>query len=168
MKRYLNKKAFSCLMISIGMLWGVNGNAATTATVKVTIMAPLPCTLNANKQINVDFGDEIMTTRIDSKEYRQPVNYELDCKGQTKNAMKLQIKGDGVVYDGSTVLRTSRDGLGIAFEQQQAGKRLPINSWVNFNYPNLIALYAVPVKKSGTDLKTGEFTASAMLYVDYQ
>ncbi|MGO2146013.1 MAG: fimbrial protein [Serratia bockelmannii] len=166
MNTRLSRKGLSCLLMFTAMLWGGNGNAETPVTVKVTIMAPLPCTLNANKQINVDFGDEIMTTRIDGKEYRQPVNYELDCKGQAKNAMKLQIKGDGAVYDG-TVLRTSRDGLGIAFEQQP-GKKLPINSWVNFNYPDLIDLFAVPVKKSGADLKTGAFTASAMLRVDYQ
>ncbi|MBH3084211.1 fimbrial protein [Serratia marcescens] len=148
------------------MLWGGNGNAATTATVKVTIMAPLPCVLNEDKQIDVDFGNEIMTSRIDGDAYRKKIDYSLKCDGQAKNAMKLQIKGDGAVYDG-TVLRTSRDGLGIAFEQQP-GKKLPINSWMNFNYPDLIELYAVPVKKSGADLKTGEFTASAMLRVYYQ
>lgn len=167
MKTRLSRRELSCLLMFTGMLWGGNGNAETPITVKVTIMAPLPCILNEKQQISVDFGDEIMTTRIDGAAYRKKVDYSLKCDGQTKNAMKLQIKGDGAVYDG-TVLRTSREGLGIAFEQQQAGKKLPINSWVNFNYPNLIALYAVPVKKSGTDLKTGDFTASAMLYVDYQ
>ncbi len=166
MKTRLSIRGLSCLMMLIGMLWGGDGNAETPVTVKVTIMAPLPCVLNAKKQIDVDFGDEIMTTRIDGAAYRKKVDYSLKCDGQAKNAMKLQIKGDGAAYD-RTVLRTSRDGLGIAFEQQ-AGKKWPLNSWANFNYPILIDLYAVPVKKSGTDLKTGEFTASAMLYVDYQ
>lgn len=168
MKTRLSRRRlwFSCLLMFTGMLWGGNGNAETPVTVKVTIMAPLPCVLNAKKPIDVDFGNEVMTTRIDGTAYRKIVDYGLVCNGQTKNAMKLQIKGDGAAYDG-TVLRTSRDGLGIAFEQQ-AGKKLPINNWVNFSYPNIPELYAVPVKKSGTDLKTGEFTASAMLYVDYQ
>lgn len=167
MKTRLSRRELSCLLMFTGMLWGGNSNAETPITVKVTIMAPLPCILNAKQQIYVNFGDEIMTTRIDGDAYRKKIDYSLKCDEQAKNAMKLQIKGDGAVYDG-TVLRTSRDGLGIAFEQQQPGKKLPINSWVNFNYPNLIDLYAVPVKKSGTDLKTGDFTASAMLYVDYQ
>ncbi|MDU3788474.1 MAG: fimbrial protein, partial [Serratia marcescens] len=66
------------------------------------------------------------------------------------------------------LLGTSRDGLAILILQRQGGDQLPLNSWHNFSYPNPVKLDAVPVKRSGVNLATGEFTASATLRVDYQ
>lgn len=41
----------------------------------------------------MNFGDEVMTTRIDGSNYRRPVNYTLTCNGQSSNALKLQVQG---------------------------------------------------------------------------
>lgn len=149
-----------------GCLWGASVYAGSTVTVKVTVLAPLPCVLNEKQPIEIDFGNEVMTTRIDGTNYRQKVGYTLTCSGQGKNAMRLQIKGVGAAFD-ATALQTNVNGLAIAFEQP-VGKRLPVNGWANFDYPNLPDLYAVPVRKNGVELPTGEFTAAATLRVDYQ
>ncbi|HAT4919957.1 TPA: fimbrial protein [Serratia marcescens] len=139
--------------------------AVSIVTVSVTVVAPLPCTLNGGKPIEVNFGDEVMTTRIDGDNYRQPVGYGLSCNGPWKNAMRLQLSGAAAGFDG-TLLKTSVNGLGI--ELQRDGVRIPLNAWQNFTYPSMPKLEAVPVKQSGATLPTGEFTASATLRVDYQ
>ncbi|EOY5052100.1 fimbrial protein [Serratia marcescens] len=156
---------FSLLFLT-GCLWNAIAYAGSTVSVKVTVMAPLPCVLNEKKPIEVDFGDEVITTSINGNMYREEVVYDLSCSGQGKNAMRLQINGLGAAFD-SSALQTSITGLAIAFEQPK-GKRLPVNGWANFDYPQLPELYAVPVKKNGVVLPTGEFSATATLRVDYQ
>ncbi|HFZ1934500.1 fimbrial protein [Serratia marcescens] len=139
--------------------------SASTVTVSVTVLAPLPCVINESKPITVDFGDDVMTTRIDGNNYRVPVEYGLTCSSTpVRNEMRLQIAGEAG-FD-SRVLKTNVKGLGIALLSN--GVRIPLNSWQNFTYPVLPRLEAVPVKQSGSGLPTGEFTSSATLRVDYQ
>ncbi|MGQ1888420.1 fimbrial protein [Serratia marcescens] len=133
-------------------------------TVKVTVVMPPPCVINDNRVIAVEFGD-VLTTRVDGENYRKPVAYTLDCKGGSSNAIKLQVKGNGASFDG-TVLRSDKVGLGIKLLQGE--NKLPINTWLNFTYPNQPELWAVPVKQNGMDLAGGKFTASATMKVDYQ
>ncbi|RNW04260.1 fimbrial protein [Serratia nematodiphila] len=134
-------------------------------TVKVTVLAPLPCTINGNQPIEVNFGDGVMTTRVDGENYRTPVEYPVTCNKPEKNAMRLLIGGAGAGFDGQ-LLQTNIDGLGIAFLNN--GSRIALNSWQNFTYPAFPKLEAVPVKQANVMLPAGEFTASATLRVDYQ
>lgn len=142
----------------------MTGAASSTVTVQVTVLVPPPCVINDDRPIEVDFG-EVVTTRVDGVNYRRPVGYTLSCKGAVSNDIKLQIQGTGASFD-NRVLQTRKTGLGI--ELQQGDKKLPVNRWLNFTYPNVPALWAVPVKQSGATLKGGEFTASAILQVAYQ
>lgn len=159
--RYRRAAFLLCGML--GVLPQIAG-AFTTVTVKVTVVAPPPCVINDNRAIEVDFGD-VITTRVDGAHYRMPVNYTLSCSGETANAMKLQVQGNGAPFDG-TVLQTNKEGLGI--ELQQGSSRLPVNSWLNFSYPDKPELWAIPVKQAGATLTGGEFTAGATMRVDYQ
>lgn len=134
-----------------------------TIVMTVTIVAP-PCVINDNQAITVEFGD-VMTTRVDGSNYRMPVNYTLDCKDAPTTAMKLQVQGTGASFDG-TLLQTSNAALGI--QLQNGASPLPVNSWLNFTYPNKPPLWAVPVQQSGAALTGGEFTAVATMKVDYQ
>lgn len=144
-------------------LMALSSNMATV-TVKVTVVAPPPCTINDDRVIEVDFGD-VMTTRVDGKNYKMPVNYTLSCSGSFPNAMKLQVEGYGALFD-QTVVRTNKTGLGI--ELRQGDNKLAVNSWLNFTYPQKPELWAVPVKQSGATLTGGEFTAGATMKVAYQ
>ncbi|EMH4216657.1 fimbrial protein [Serratia marcescens] len=139
--------------------------AVTTIKVTVTIVAPPPCVINNNNLIEVNFGNDVMTTRIDGSYKKQPVVYSVECKNAPNNAMKLQIQGVSAGFD-SEVLKTNKDGLGVALLRN--GNRQPINTWVNFTYPNLPTLEAVPVKQAGATLSGGEFSAGATMKVEYQ
>lgn len=139
--------------------------AATTIKVTVTIVAPPPCVINNNNLIEVNFGNDVMTTRIDGSYKKQPVVYSVECKNAPNNAMKMQIQGTGAGFDGE-VLQTNKDGLGVALLRNDS--RQPINSWINFTYPNLPTLEAVPVKQAGATLRGGEFSAGATMKVEYQ
>ncbi|MFK3763880.1 MULTISPECIES: fimbrial protein [Serratia] len=154
---------------AVALLFGamaLPAESASTVTVSVTVLAPLPCVINESKPITVDFGDDVMTTRIDGNNYRVPVEYGLTCSSTpVRNEMRLQIAGNAAGFDGR-LLKTSVNGLGIALLRD--GVRIPLNSWQNFTYPDLPRLEAVPVKQSGSGLPTGEFTSSATLRVDYQ
>ncbi|BEO62833.1 exotoxin [Serratia marcescens] len=148
----------------VGGLVFTQAQAATTVTVKVTVVAPPSCVVNGDRPIEVEFG-EVMTTRLDGKNYQTPVSYTLSCSGQSKNVMKLQIQGTGAAFD-TTLLQTNKTGLGV--QLQQGGSKLAINSWLNFTYPDAPELWAVPVKQSGVSLSGGEFTAGATMKVAYQ
>ncbi|EPB6045034.1 fimbrial protein, partial [Serratia marcescens] len=47
------------------LLPGLLVQAATTIKVTVTIVAQPPCVINNNNLIEVNFGNDVMTTRID-------------------------------------------------------------------------------------------------------
>ncbi|MDY7605653.1 fimbrial protein [Serratia marcescens] len=138
--------------------------ATATVTVKITLTAP-PCDVNDNKLIEVNFGNDVMTTRVDGEYKKMPINYTLKCQGGASNAVRMRIDGQGAAFDGG-VLKTNKTDFGI--ELLNSGKRLPINGWLNFTYPNQPTLEAVPVKRSGARLSGGAFSASATMKVEYR
>lgn len=79
--------------------------------------------------------------------------------------MKLQVQGTGATFD-DEVLQTGVPELGIRL--QYGTETLPVNTWVNFIYPNKPDLWAVPVKQAGATLPAGDFTAVATMKIDYQ
>lgn len=135
-----------------------------TVTIKVTVAEVPPCTINGNRVIEVDFSD-VIVTQIDGNRYLQPINYSLECTGQSKNAMKLAIQGNPATFD-NTALKTNVKDFGIALRAN--GQPLVVNKWIDFVYPNKPDLQAVPVKRAGVDLPGGEFSAGATLMVQYQ
>lgn len=138
---------------------------AATVKVKVTIIAPPPCTINNGLPIEVEFG-EIMTTRLDGNQYSTPVDYSLDCSTAVTNALKIQVRGNSASFGDGKLLRTNKEGLGIRL--LWGDNEMPINIWGDFTYPNIPKLRAVPVKRAEAMLTEGEFTASATLQVSYQ
>ncbi|MBE0150343.1 fimbrial protein [Serratia sp. PL7] len=139
--------------------------SASLVTVTVTVQAA-PCEINGGQPIEVDFGDDLITTRVDGHNYRKPVPYSLDCQGATSNAMTLEIQGTSAGF-GFNVLGTDKANLGIAMMLSD-GQPIPINSPIRFTYPNVIGLAAVPVKFPGTTPQAGGFSAGAVLKVGYQ
>lgn len=152
-----------------GVLFSVLLTSASVSAMPVnirgTIILPPPCTINNNQTIRVDFGDEVMTTRIDGVNYKQAIAYSLNCEIQKSNNLKMSIQG-GTAGFGTGLLSTNKSDLGIAL--YYGTQQLNINTWFNYTYPNQPVLYAVPVKRSGATLTGGEFTASATLLIDYQ
>ncbi|MFI8416992.1 fimbrial protein [Serratia sp. NPDC078593] len=135
-----------------------------TVAVKITVLAPPPCVINDNSPIVVDFG-YVKTNEVDGHHYRMPIDFQLVCNGGIKNMMKLQINGYSTEFD-NTLLRTNKSGLGIKFQQGMGN--LPINSWLNFTYPNKPELWAILAKQDDVSLTSGAFSASATMHVLYQ
>lgn len=146
-------------------LFSVSNHAATTINITGTVIAPLSCVINDNQTITVDFGNDLVTTRVDGSNYMKTVDYTLVCKNNTSNAIKMKIEGSATSFNNSA-LQTEQADLGI--ELHAGGQPLPINSWLNFTYPNKPLLEAVPVKRTGGALEAGAFSAAATLMVDYQ
>ncbi|MEQ5974128.1 fimbrial protein [Serratia liquefaciens] len=151
-----------CSILS-GLSTQATGVSNAVFLVKVNIVTP-PCTINNNQDIIVAFG-EMMATRVDGNNYRMPVNYTLDCKNAPSSAMKLQMQGSSASFDG-TLLGTDNPALGIKILNDATP--LSVNTWMNFTYPDKPELWAVPVKRSGVTLATGEFFATATMKIDYQ
>ncbi|CAI1945516.1 putative minor fimbrial subunit StfE [Serratia quinivorans] len=165
MKGPVTIQQWTCLMLAMlcAVIPFLAGAAATsTVTIKVKVVQK-PCTINAGKPIEVDFG-EVMTTKVDGHNYRTRVNYTLKCN--TNSVLKMQVKGTGAAFD-SKLLQTTKAGLGI---KVQLGSKLePANSWLYFyaipqSEPEL---WVVPVKQNGVTLSGGEFMAGATMLVDY-
>jgi type 1 fimbria pilin len=143
--------------------WALNKTAMVN--VSVDIFAAPPCVINSNSTINVNFGNDLLTSHIDGVQYMRPVAYTLNCIAAASNSLKMSIKGDGAVPD-TSVLQTSNLGLGIKLMRD--GQPLALNTAFNFTYPNVPVLQAVPVKQTSTALSTGYFSATATMVVEYQ
>ncbi|AYD43038.1 exported pilin protein [Yersinia kristensenii] len=154
--------AVMTLLLS-GSAWALTKTA--TVNVSVTIFAAPPCEINSNNTINVSFGDSVLTSNIDGVNYKQPVNYTLNCTAAASNALKISIKGNGATFD-TSLLKTSNSGLGIKLMRD--GQPLALNATSNFTYPNVPALQAVLIKQTNATLSTGYFSGTATLVVEYQ
>lgn len=154
----------ACLIVLAIVTASMGVHASTsTITVKVTITAP-PCEINNNKLIEVDFGNDVLTTRVDGNYKKRTVDYSVQCKGGSSNSVRMRIDGDGAPFNGE-VLATKKTDFGI--EILNNGKRMPINRWLNFTYPNWPQLEAVPVKRPGSTLAGGAFSSGATMKVEY-
>ncbi|CAI0906074.1 fimbrial protein [Serratia proteamaculans] len=160
-----------CLVGALGLVVLVGlpvAQAAETAnvTVRVTIVAAPPCVINNNNNIEVNFGNDVLTTRVDGSAYKKmPVTYSINCSGGPSNSVKMLIEGSGAGFD-NAMLRTNQTDFGIALLNN--GSRYPINSWTNFNASSPPRLEAVPAKRAGVMLKGGPFSAGATMKVEYQ
>lgn len=144
--------------------------ATSSITIKVTVVAPPPCTINDNKPIEVDFGD-VITTQIDGNNYLMPVNFSVTCTKPYETGINIQVSGNPASFD-SKVLGTTINGLGIVLKTDVGipGKilRFNINEWWSGFYPNNPwKFWAAPVKQSGINLRGGDFTAGATMRVAY-
>ncbi|MFN1131249.1 fimbrial protein [Lelliottia nimipressuralis] len=154
-------------MISVFHCNVVRSSDDNIASVKVTVTvsAPPSCIINDNKVVEVNFGDNISINEINEKKHLKRLNYTLECKGITKNSMKFLIEGTPTDFD-STLLATTQQNLGIAF--YNSGIFYPLNTWINFTYPDLLTIEAAPLKQENTNLKLGSFSATALIRVDYE
>ncbi|CAI1818517.1 putative minor fimbrial subunit StfF [Serratia marcescens] len=152
------------LTLAGGALISVGQAATAPIYITGTITSKPQCVINSNQAIRVDFGDDLVTTKVDGSNYIRPVDYTLECRNNSKNAMKMKVVGTAAAFNGSAI-QSSKANLAIALRAN--GNPLTIGSWLNFTYPNKPLLQAVPVKGRGA-LTAGAFSAAATLMVDYQ
>lgn len=139
--------------------------AEATVNFSGTLIEAPPCVVHNNNVITVNFGDEVMTTRIDGTQYRKLIDFDLDCSMAASSKQKVRITGTPASFD-STALAGGKSGRGIAL--YNGDTRLNLGSWLNFTDPNIPRLYAAPIKQSGVTLSGGAFRVMASLVVEYQ
>ncbi|HDL7749477.1 TPA: fimbrial protein [Yersinia enterocolitica] len=135
---------------------------------KGTLIEPPNCIINNGQTLDVNFGDELMTSRVDGKNYLKQVKHSLKCKNPALNNMKMRIVGESASFD-DTSLQTDNENLAIKILVNK--KHISVNEWVNFTYDNNFGVYrldVVPVKSPAATLKGGSFLATGILMVDYQ
>ncbi len=130
-----------------------------------TLIEVPPCVVNDGRQVVVDFGDEVMTTRIDGSRYKQRIEFTVDCSVEFSSLQKMRIEGSAAGFD-PTVLSGNHAGFGIALYHNDT--RYTPGDWLAFNGADLPVLYAAPVKQDGSTLSGGAFSVLASLVVDYQ
>lgn len=155
------------LLIGGGLLWAVSQGvqADVNLSIRAVIIAPPPCVINNGSTLDVPFGNDLLTSRIDGVNYRRGVPYTVSCDSPFSNALTLELRGTGASFDGR-VLLTRKPDLGVKLFIN--GADWPLNTAVNFTYPNFPVVQAVPVKRAGSTLTGGVFDAAATLVVDYQ
>lgn len=150
-----------CLLLMLGH----GAVADTRLSIRGVILGPPPCIINGGNTLNVPFGDSVMTTQVDGVNYLKQVPFILTCGPQPSNAMTLKLSGIGAGFD-STVLSTSKADLGVMLLLN--GSSWPLNQSENFTYPTLPRMEAVLVKKAGSTLTGGAFSATATIVVALQ
>jgi len=164
----------TCLYALVPLLCGclINfSHAETEVSLHGTLIEAPPCVINDNNIIYVDFGNEVMTTRVDGSNYIEKLDFTVDCSEgmSTGKTLVVGIVGNGASFD-SNVLETNIPDLGIKFYLE---KIIPydinkFNLHLNNNNPTSAGdFYAVPVKRSGSTLPSGDFSATASLVIKY-
>ncbi|EMJ5851810.1 fimbrial protein [Klebsiella aerogenes] len=155
------------LLVGSGLMCSPVGadTTVTTLTVKVTVITE-PCTINANNPIVVNFGDSVLTSKVDGSNYAMPVNYTLDCSGASNDNLKMTISGTGTGFGQGAYIQGNQPHLGIKILSN--GDLMPLNYPLNFNRNSPPVLQAVPVKNPAGTLAGGPIEASATMTVEYQ
>lgn len=142
--------------------------ATVVVTVKGVVIAKPKCEINGGKDIDVSFG-ELNTSDIDGLNYgKRKIPYQVICSGDTSGSnglLKVKLQGLNPDFGDGLLLTDNKD---LAIKLFQNGQQLKLNSWLNFNYPNVPDLYTVPIKRSGATLRGGDFSGSATLLVEVQ
>lgn len=140
--------------------------AASSSTINVTVtLTAAPCEINSNILMEVNFGNDVLTTLVDGNYKKMPVPYTVKCPPGAPSAMNIRIEGTGAAFN-HDVLTTNITDFGIAISSN--GTALPINSSKGFTYPDWPQIEAVPVKRPGATLSGGVFSAGAVMKVEYR
>ncbi|WP_233429642.1 fimbrial protein [Enterobacter asburiae] len=164
------------ILAGIGLLAAGPASAADSAAgtprgaqAEVTFHGELveapPCIVNGGEPVVVDFGSEVMTTRIDGTEYKKRIAFTLDCREAVSPGQQLRITGGTAAAFDPQAIAGEQPGFGIAL--YEGSHRYTPGDWLPFTDPAVPELYAVPVKQDGVTLSGGAFSILASLVVAY-
>lgn len=161
----MSKSNPSVLLVCGCLLWalGRGVQADVNVTISGTVVAPPSCSINRGTTLNVDFGDNLTVDGIDGVNYRRAVPYSVTCVNHPSNSMTLKLTGTAAPFE-ATALTTNHRDLGIRLYINDVA--WPLNTAVNFTYPTLPRMEAVPVKNPQRKLQGGVFAATSTLVVE--
>lgn len=125
----------------------------------------VPCVVNGGEDIIIDFGDEVMTSRINdgSPEGDYTMSFQLSNDCLIGALIRYQIKGSTVPSDNKT-LEGDREGLGFRF---WLNDYLTLNTWFTAT-TGLPIIYVTPARVNGVAINGGQFSTVATLLAEYQ
>ncbi|NIF24730.1 fimbrial protein [Candidatus Pantoea multigeneris] len=160
------KNHFSVFAVIL-FCYALEGTASTASTpmkLKGRILDTPPCTINNEKDISVNFGNKIVSGKINGENYLQNITYLIDCRpAPAPFVLYLNIKGTPEPYDASAI-KSSKKNLGIRILID--GKPWALNTPLAIHTKRPL-LQAVPVKPQGTVVNPGNFQAVATLEAFY-
>lgn len=163
--RYHIPLSFPAIIFAASLSVGkVNAGQENQINVKIAVVIP-PCKINDDKEIVIDFGHSVLTTRIDGHYNKKPINFTLNCGSATSQDLKMSIRGEEAYFD-NELLATNQPDLGIAFLAE--GNSFPLKSNIDFTISSHPKLEAVLVKSHNGVLDGGDIIASATLTIDYR
>lgn len=155
------------LALLLGMMGGLTAPAqAVKVNFQGALVEALPCTIDNDQPIDVDFGDSVIIRNLDGVRYSQPIPYQVECSDT--GSARLRIVGTPASF-GVFLLQTSLPGLGIRITLD--GNPYPIGTngfLTGIDVQSLPQLIAVPVVNPAQPPVPGAFTARATLLADYQ
>ncbi len=133
-----------------------------------SLIEDVPCVINDGQAVEIDFGD-VGINKVDGENYAQTFTLNYACKGTSTDKV-LRYIGEATAFDTAAVQSTIPDfGIRLEHKQDQVGSKafevgstLPITSYVGRSI-----FIATPVKKVGTELQEGAFTAAATLQLEF-
>lgn len=154
------------MAFTLAALLPLASQAADNMSFHGTLVAP-PCTISQGKTIEVAFGDDLGVNKIDGANYKQPVNYTVDCEaGYTANNLAIVVDTTHPAAFDSAAVSTDKTGLGIRILVDGAAatfaKRVAVS-----NPASPPVIEAVPVQDPAVTLTEGAFEATLTLRADY-
>jgi len=137
-----------------------------------TLMEWVPCVINNGDLISVDFGNEVMTTRVDVAPlsggfgtYTRTFNIDVDRCNFGATTTRFRISGAGAPFD-TTLLDGGREGLAFKFWSMDD---IPVNTWL-IPSDNIVNrnIFVTLVRQASVTLSAGPFSQLATLEVEYQ
>lgn len=158
----------SAMVLLIGTClhcYAANEQGATQVNFKGRVIDNVACTINNDQAILVKF-DRITPKMADGKQVIRKLDVKITCMDEYKDSgLKMQIVGTPSTSD--YVMKTSLDDMGIVFYQNQTPVEL--HKWFNLPKPaENLQLTASPLLKENSNIKGGDFNASATLLVSVQ
>lgn len=159
------KEKYIALAAWLGLM--ATGGIPSAYAVKVGfqggLVEALPCTINNNQLVEVEFGNDLIIRALDGVRYSKRVPYQIACSAP--GTVRISVQGTATHFDGAAIA-TDASGLGIRL--LQAGQAFTLNTPITVDALNLPVLMAVPVANPGQPPTPGAFTARATLVADYQ
>lgn len=160
-------RSLCALLVGLLSLNGVvQAKGDADMTFHGTLIVPPPCTINDGNRVDVDFGDRVGINKVDGVNYRQVMNYQINCEQGSNGtwALTLTLSGGAAGFD-HNALATNNSNLGIRVYQDDQPFSPGSTLKIDLSHPP--RLEAVPVKKDGTPLVEGAFEAWATLSANY-
>lgn len=129
-----------------------------------TLIDAPACSINQGVDPYVDFGKDILTTKVDGVNYAKEANYTIECTNNVNNSLRMQLYGLATDFD-SKAVKTKNVDIGIAI--YIGNVRTGVNEWFNFTYPTKPVIKLIPVKRPSIILKGGTFSGYVEFKVDY-